>query len=197
MTPPVTPPGQPAGAPADGPGWLRVVPNKYPAFPGHEVVVHGLGVTSLGDLPGGDGDGMEARPPRRAPGGAGYMLASKRGRRGASLGTRTAAGAVPDTPPRIMQEAAVPSPLCHCEAVHGRPDPCPPFARAVRDLDRAGSPPPHAPLDAATGRALADAVARLRGLLGAIWPNALVHGEPGDEIHWHRAVAAADGGRVD
>ena len=47
---------------------------------------------------------------------------------------------------------------------------------------------PHAPLDAATGRALADAVARLRGALGAdlAW-NALLHeGPPGNEtFHWH------------
>jgi UDPglucose--hexose-1-phosphate uridylyltransferase len=66
---------------------------------------------------------------------------------------------------------------------------CPPFARVPFETWIAPADHrPHAPLDAATGRALADAVARLRGLLGPdlAW-NALLHeGAPGDEtFHWH------------
>ena len=43
MTPPETLAlGRPPGAAADSPGWtVRVVPNKYPAFAGQEVIVHG------------------------------------------------------------------------------------------------------------------------------------------------------------
>ena len=43
MTPPeVLALGRPDGAPADSPGWtVRVVPNKFPAIPGQEVVIHG------------------------------------------------------------------------------------------------------------------------------------------------------------
>ena len=43
MTPPeVLALGRAPGAAADSPGWqVRVVPNKYPAFAGQEVIVHG------------------------------------------------------------------------------------------------------------------------------------------------------------
>ena len=86
----------------------------------------------------------------------------------------------PDPPPRIVQEAAAfraGCPLCPLPgtAVHeqdGLVAFCPPFARVpfetwVAPIDHR----PHAPLDAATGRALTDAVARLRGCWGRIWPG--------------------------
>ena len=207
MTPPETAAfGRPAGAPADSPGWtVRVVPNKYPALPGHEVVVHGpRHVISLADLaPAVMETVMEAWRSRRAAllaGGAGYVLASvnEGAAAGASL-DHSHSQLVPflDPPPRIVQEAAAfraGCPLCPLPGavVHeqeGLVAFCPPFARVPFETWIApANHRPHAPLDAATGRALADAVARLRGVLGAdlAW-NALLHeGAPGDEtFHWH------------
>ena len=114
MTPPETAAfGRPAGAPADSPGWIvRVVPNKYPAFPGHEVVVHGpRHVTSLGDLPPAVMEAvMEAWRSRRSAllaGGAGYVRASvnEGAAAGASLDhSHSQLVPFPDPPPRIVQE---------------------------------------------------------------------------------------------
>ena len=46
----------------DTPGWkVRVVPNKYPAIPGHEVVIHGPEhLTALADA--SDAAGRGGRP---------------------------------------------------------------------------------------------------------------------------------------
>jgi UDPglucose--hexose-1-phosphate uridylyltransferase len=207
MTPPETAAfGRPGGGLADSPGWIvRVVPNKYPALPGHEVVVHGpRHVISLGDLPPAVMETvMEAWRSRRAAllaGGAGYVLASvnEGAAAGASL-DHSHSQIVPflDPPPRVVQEAAAfraGCPLCPLPGavVHeqeGLVAFCPPFARVPFETWIAPADHrPHAPLDAATGRALAGAVARLRGALGAdlAW-NALLHeGAPGDEtFHWH------------
>jgi UDPglucose--hexose-1-phosphate uridylyltransferase len=102
-----------------------------------------------------------------------------------------------DPPPRVVQEASAfraGCPLCPLPGavVHeqeGLVAFCPPFARVPFETWIAPADHrPHAPLDAATGRALAGVVARLRGALGAdlAW-NALLHeGAPGDEtFHWH------------
>ena len=160
MTPPETAAfGRPAGAPADSPGWIvRVVPNKYPAFPGHEVVVHGpRHVTSLGDLPPAVMETvMEAWRSRRAAllaGGAGYVLASvnEGAAAGASLDhSHSQLVPFPDPPPRIVQETggvpgrlpAVPAAGRDRARAGGPGRLLPPVrARAVRDLDRAHRPP--------------------------------------------------------
>ena len=207
MTPPETAAlGRPAGAPADSPGWIvRVVPNKYPAFPGHEVVVHGpRHVTSLGDLPPAVMEAvMEAWRSRRSAllaGGAGYVLASvnEGAAAGASLDhSHSQLVPFPDPPPRIVQETGAfraGCPLCPLPGaiVHeqeGLVVFCPPFARVPFETWIAPKAHrSHAPLDAATGRALAETVTRLRAVLGAdlAW-NALMHeGAPGDKtFHWH------------
>jgi UDPglucose--hexose-1-phosphate uridylyltransferase len=207
MTPPETAAfGRPAGAPPDSPGWIvRVVPNKYPALPGHEVVVHGpRHVTSLGDLPPAVTETvMEAWRSRRAAllgGGAGYVLASvnEGAAAGASL-DHSHSQLVPFhvLPPRIVQEAAAfraGCPLCPLPGaiVHeqeGLVAFCPTFARVPFETWIAPKHHrSHAPMDAATGRALTATVTRLRVALGAdlAW-NALLHeGTPGDEtFHWH------------
>ena len=183
-----------------------MVPNKYPAFPGHEVVVHGpRHVTSLGDLPPAVMETvMEAWRSRRAAllaGGAGYVLASvnEGAAAGASLDhSHSQLVPFPDPPPRIVQEAGgVPGRLPAVPAAGsdraraGGPGRLLPAvrARAVRDLDRAHRPPAH------TRRWTRPRAAhwpmrstRLRAVLGAdlAW-NALLHeGAPGDEtFHWH------------
>jgi UDPglucose--hexose-1-phosphate uridylyltransferase len=146
---------------------------------------------------------MEAWRSRRAAllaGGAGYVLASvnEGAAAGASLDhSHSQLVPFPDPPPRIVQEAAAfrsGCPLCPLPGAvaheqEGLVAFCPPFARVPFETWIAPREHrSHAPLDAATGRALTDAVARLRGVLGAdlAW-NALLHdGAPGDEtFHWH------------
>ena len=64
MTPPeVLALGRTGGAP-DTPGWtVRVVPNKFPAIPGQEVVVHGPEhVTAFAELPAAGGAPPLSRP---------------------------------------------------------------------------------------------------------------------------------------
>ena len=54
LTPPELEADRPQGPP-DSPGWtVRIVPNRYPALPGHEVTVHGPAhVTATADTAAG------------------------------------------------------------------------------------------------------------------------------------------------
>jgi UDPglucose--hexose-1-phosphate uridylyltransferase len=207
MTPPeVAALGRREGPP-DSPGWLvRVVPNKYPAFPGHEVVVHGPEhVISLGDL---------------APGLLETVVSAWRQRREAHAGLGTghllvainegaAAGASLDhshsqlvpfdrAPPLIEREAAAfrdGCPLCLpldnvVRRGEGLVTFCPAWSRLPYETWI--TPETHAataPLDDAIATALADAVGRLRRLLGSdlAWNAVLHESSPasGAPFHWH------------
>ena len=207
MTPPETAAfGRPRGALADAPGWtVRVVPNKYPVFAGHEVVVHGpRHVLSFGDLEPALVDAtMEAWRTRREAheaNGARFVLAAvnEGPAAGASL-DHSHSQLVPFTepPPAIAREQAAfrnGCPLCPRPANvvrerDGLTTFCPEFARVPFETWIA--PEQHsqrAPMDAALGAALLDAVVRLRGVLGRdlAW-NAMLHEAPQDDdtFHWH------------
>ena len=194
-----------AGGRADGPGWtVRVVPNKYPAFPGHEVVIHGPShVLSLADLPDAVLDAVPAawNDRRRAHADASYVLVAvnEGAAAGASL-DHSHSQIVPftATPPVLAQEAAAFAdgcPLCPLPAGHvvreldGLVTFCPPWSRMPYETWIA--PAAHtaqAALDPVFVRALADAVRRLRSLLGTdlAW-NTVVHDAParGAPFHWH------------
>lgn len=207
MTPPeVAALGRRQG-PADSPGWVvRVVPNKYPAFPGHEVVVHGPDhVTSLGDLaPGLLETVVTAWRERRAAHaglGTGHLLVA--------INEGAAAGASLDHSHSQLVPFAGPPPLIEREmAAFGGGCPlCEPLQNVVRCGDGLVTfcpawsrlpyetwiaPHTHAatsPLDAAVGTALADAVARLRSLLGSdlAWNGVLHESSAGSNapFHWH------------
>jgi UDPglucose--hexose-1-phosphate uridylyltransferase len=207
LTPPeVAALGRASGAP-DTPGWtVRVVPNKYPAFPGHEVVVHGPAhVVSLGDLPVGVVEtAVEAWRQRRAAHaatGTGQLLVAinEGAAAGASL-DHSHSQLVPfDAPPPVLEREATgfrgPCPLCagHANPVReadGLVSFCPPWSRLPYETWIA--PAAHAatsPLGPAVAHALSDVVGRLRGLLGddLAW-NAVLHEAPpgsGTPFHWH------------
>jgi UDPglucose--hexose-1-phosphate uridylyltransferase len=207
MTPPETAAlGRPRGALADTPGWtVRVVPNKYPVFAGHEVVVHGpRHVLSFGDLePALVETIMEAWRVRReaheAAGARSVLTAINEGpAAGASL-DHSHSQLVPfaEAPPVIAHEQAAflaGCPLCQrppnvVRDRDGLTTFCPEFARVPFETWIAPEThQPRAAMDAAMGAALLDAVTRLRGLLGRelAW-NAILHEAPlgADTFHWH------------
>jgi UDPglucose--hexose-1-phosphate uridylyltransferase len=193
--------------PPDSPGWLvRVVPNKYPAFPGHEVVVHGPEhVTSLGDLAAGLLETVvgawRQRRAAHAGLGTGHLLVAinEGAAAGASL-DHSHSQLVPfeQPPPLLEREAAKFGDGCPlCEPPHhvvhrgqGLVTFCPDWSRVPYETWI--MPEAHAatsPLDAAVAAALAGAVARLRGLLGSdlAWNAVLHEASPGSAVpfHWH------------
>jgi len=206
LTPPeVAAYGRAAGADRDSPGWLvRVVPNKYPAFPGHEVVVHGPDhLLSLADVSATVRETVvtawrERRDVHLNAGAAYALVAINEGpAAGASL-DHTHSQVIPfaDVPPVLARETAAFAdgcPLCR-EPEHvvderdGLVTFCPDWSRTPYEIWIA--PRRHAeraPLDVALGTALAGAVTRLRGLLGRdlAW-NAYLHESPaGAPFHWH------------
>ena len=181
-----------------------MVPNKYPAFPGHEVVVHGPAhLLSMAEL---DPTVLETtvtawrerRDHHLASGAAYCLIAVNEGpAAGASL-DHTHSQLVPfaETPPVLAREAAGfrdSCPLCDRPA-HvvgeraGLVSFCPAWSRVPYETwiaPRAHEPV--APLRASLGTALADAVTRLRLVLGdeLAW-NAYLHESPvGAPFHWH------------
>jgi UDPglucose--hexose-1-phosphate uridylyltransferase len=198
--------GRTGGGP-DSPGWtVRVVPNKFPAFAGQEVVIHGpQHAAAVADLaPGVLAAAVEAWRDRREhhrAAGAGYLLAAinEGAAAGASLEhSHSQLVPFPAPPPAVKRELesfARGCPLCDSPpSVVRRADGlvsfCPPWARMPYETWIA--PEQHqaaAPLDAALAAALGDMAARFRRLLGAeaAW-NAIVHDAPlhGDAPHhWH------------
>ena len=211
MTPPEVLALGRAGNLPDSPGWtIRVVPNKYPAIPGQEVVVHGPDhVTAFAELP--DAVVVEAlrawemrREHHRAAGTA-YLLAciNEGPAAGASL-DHSHSQLVPfdHVPPAVAAELPAFADGCAlCDALRGeRP-------RTIRSEDGLRTfapswgrfayelwivPDVHAREPAAPevlAPALLDAARRLRAVLGAdlAW-NAVLHAPPlagADPFHWH------------
>jgi UDPglucose--hexose-1-phosphate uridylyltransferase len=211
MTPPEVLALGRAGGDPDTPGWtIRVVPNKYPAIAGQEVVVHGPAhVTAFAELP--DAVAVEAlrawelrREAYRAQGAA-YLLASvnEGPAAGASL-DHSHSQLVPfdHVPPAVAAELpafAGECALCAALAAEG--------ARTIRSKDGLRTfapawsrfayelwiaPDAHARETAppeALAPALLDAARRLRTVLGPglAW-NAVLHAPPltgDDPFHWH------------
>jgi UDPglucose--hexose-1-phosphate uridylyltransferase len=198
--------GRSGGGP-DRPGWtVRVVPNKFPAFAGQEVVIHGpKHAAAVADLaPGVLAAAVEAWRDRREhhrSAGAGYLLAAinEGAAAGASL-EHSHSQLVPFSapPPAVASELASFArgcPLCDppsgvVRRANGLVSFCPPWARMPYETWIVPEQhQPAAPLDAALAAAIGDMAARFRGLLGAeaAW-NAIVHDAPlrGDApYHWH------------
>jgi UDPglucose--hexose-1-phosphate uridylyltransferase len=213
MTPPEVLALGRAGGEHDTPGWtVRVVPNKFPAIPGQEVVVHGPEhVTAFAELPFGVvTTALEAWMQRRAhaermDGGPAYLLAAvnEGPAAGASL-DHSHSQLVPfaDIPPAVAAEIpAFAAPCALCAAAAGEGDRtvrladgmrtfAPGWGRFAYELwivpeQHTGSPADPEALAAA----LLDATRRLRAVLGEelAW-NAVLHAAPlrgGDPFHWH------------
>jgi len=213
MTPPEVLALGRAGGEPDTPGWtVRVVPNKFPAIPGQEVVVHGPEhVTAFAELPlGVVTTALEAWMQRRThaertDAGPAYLLAAinEGPAAGASL-DHSHSQLVPFTeiPPAVAAEMpAFAAPCALCAAAPGEDD------RTIRLVDGLRTfapgwgrfayelwivPEQHTgyPADSeALAAALLDATRRLRAVLGEelAW-NAVLHAAPllgGDPYHWH------------
>jgi UDPglucose--hexose-1-phosphate uridylyltransferase len=195
----------------DTPGWkVRVVPNKYPAIPGHEVVIHGPDhLVALADAPQRLVEEVvrmwgRRREAHRAAGDA-YLLAglNEGAGAGASL-EHSHSQLVPfaEVPPAVEAEsAALARPCVLCEElarlgdhVVRREDGLVTFAApwGRSPYETWIAPEAHAGIvgdDApALGRALLDVARRYRALLGdgLSW-NAILHDAPlpGGDWHWH------------
>ena len=213
MTPPeVLALGRAHGGP-DTPGWsVRVVPNKFPAIPGQEVVVHGPEhVTAFAELPGAVvTTALEAWSERRnalrlqdnAPV---YLLAAinEGPAAGASL-DHSHSQLVPfaDIPPAVAAEMpAFAAPCALCAAAAGEDERTVRLEDGLRTFAPRWSrfayelwvvPVKHTDSPAAPGglaAALLDATRRLRSVLGdALAWNAVLHSAPlhGESpYHWH------------
>lgn len=206
LTPPEVAAFGRAGGGPDTPGWkVRVVPNKFPAFAGQEVVVHGpVHVTSIGDV---STDVLETvvtawnarRAYHRSAGAAWLLIGINEGAgAGASLEHSHSQlfpfDAIPPAGHRELAGFAEGCPLCERQVNvvrerDGLVTFCPAWSRMPYETWIApAAHEPNAQLDGALATALADAVARLRGVLGAdlAW-NAVVHDAPlaGDHPHHH------------
>jgi UDPglucose--hexose-1-phosphate uridylyltransferase len=211
MTPPeVLALGRAGGGP-DTPGWtVRVVPNKFPAIPGQEVVIHGpRHVTAYAELPDDVAvTALEAwrerREHHRAQGAAYLLAAVNEGpAAGASL-DHSHSQLVPfaEIPPAVAAEtAAFADPCALCAALAGEDARtirheeglrtfAPSWSRFAYELwiatdEHTGATPEPERL----APALLDSARRLRAVLGEglAW-NAVMHAEPlrdpGD-FHWH------------
>jgi UDPglucose--hexose-1-phosphate uridylyltransferase len=185
---------------------VRVVPNKFPAFPGHEVVVHGPShITSLTRVgPSVLETIADAwRDRRSAHAGAGYTLVAvnEGAAAGASLDhSHSQIIPFPATPPVLVREAAAFAPGCPlCPlpgaivAEHdGLTTFCPEWSRMPYETWIA--PARHAAVAATEPvllHVLAAAVRRLQAVVGEdlAW-NAVLHDAPapGAEFHWHMEI---------
>ena len=195
------------GGERDAPGWtVRVVPNRFPAFDGQEVVIHGPGhAAALTDLAPGVLDRVVAawgdRRNHHASSGAGYLLiaVNEGAAAGASLDhSHSQLVPFPEPPPVATLEMAAFAagcPLCEqpanvIQATGGLVSFCPPWSRMPYEAWIAPSAhEARAPLDPPLADALADMAGRYHRLLGAgvAW-NAIVHDGPlagGAPFHWH------------
>jgi UDPglucose--hexose-1-phosphate uridylyltransferase len=207
MTPPeVLALGRPHGAPADSPGWtVRVVPNKFPAIPGQEVVIHGPAhIVTFAELPADvvatTSAAWQARREAHRAEAAWTAVAVNEGpAAGASLDhSHSQVVPLPEIPPVVAAQAAAFSDDCALCAALGIED-----ARTVRHADGLRTiapawsrfayelwiaPDAHTPEPgwAKLATALADAVRRLRAVLGAdlAW-NCVVYAAPEGAEHWH------------
>ena len=211
MTPPETLAlGRPEGAPPDSPGWtVRVVPNKYPAFAGQEVIVHGPAhVTRFAELSpdvlGAVATAWQLRVQAATDAGAAWVLVcvNEGPGAGASL-DHSHSQLVPfdRVPPVLELETTAMASSCPlCEALVRERDSvvagdgeieiiCPSWSRMP--FETWVVPIVHAPRSdrpELITAAIRQAVARLQSVLGSelAW-NAIVHASPpgGPEFHWH------------
>jgi UDPglucose--hexose-1-phosphate uridylyltransferase len=202
---------RPQNAGADSPGWsVRVVPNKFPAIPGQEVVVHGpRHVTSLAETDPGilerslDAWALRREAHHRA--GAAWVLAcvNEGAGAGASL-EHSHSQLVPFAalPPTLALEldATASGGSCRlCDALPGEGERTVRLADGLRTFCPRWSRLPYEVWIAPDGHAgtagdhgalaggLRDAVGRLRRELGQdlAW-NAVLHdAPPGSGFHWH------------
>jgi UDPglucose--hexose-1-phosphate uridylyltransferase len=211
MTPPeVQAFGRPDGAPPDSPGWtVRVVPNKFPAIPGQEVVIHGPAhVVSFAELPAAvvatTAEAWAARRAAHADAAWTAVAVNEGPAAGASL-DHSHSQVVPflEVPPVVELQAqafADECALCWALGVEdartvrhegGLRTIAPAWSRFAYELWIA--PDAHAaePGWAALAEALVDAARRLRAVLGAdlAW-NCVIYAAPAenDRWHWHAEV---------
>jgi UDPglucose--hexose-1-phosphate uridylyltransferase len=211
MTPPeVQAFGRPERAPADSPGWrVRVVPNKFPAIPGQEVVIHGPAheVTFAAldaDVLGTVAMAWEARRTAHADAAWTAVAVNEGPAAGASL-DHSHSQIVPFTelPPVVETQAAAfgeQCSLCWALGVEGARTVrhedglrtiAPAWSRFAYELWIAPGAHVAAPGWHELTAAIADAARRLRAVLGAdlAW-NCVVYAAPAgnDRWHWHAEV---------
>jgi UDPglucose--hexose-1-phosphate uridylyltransferase len=206
MTPPeVQAFGRPAGAAPDSPGWtVRVVPNKFPAIPGQEVVIHGPAhVLSFAELPAGvletTAEAWGARRAAHADAAWTAVAVNEGPAAGASLDhSHSQIVPLPEIPPVVQAQAealSVECALCWALGVEdartvrhagGLRTIAPAWSRFAYELWIA--PDAHAaePGWEELATALADAVRRLRAVVGTdlAW-NCVVYAAPAGHEHWH------------
>jgi UDPglucose--hexose-1-phosphate uridylyltransferase len=211
MTPPeVQAFGRPEGAAPDSPGWtVRVVPNKFPALPGQEVVIHGPAhVLSFAELPAGvletTAEAWRARRAAHADAAWTAVAVNEGPAAGASLDhSHSQIVPVPEIPPLVHAQAEALSDECALCWALGVEDArtvrhagglrtiAPGWSRFAYELWIA--PDAHAaePGWEELATALADAVRRLRAVVGTdlAW-NCVVYAAPAglDRWHWHAEV---------
>jgi UDPglucose--hexose-1-phosphate uridylyltransferase len=205
--------GRPAGGLPDTPGWtVRVVPNKFPAFPGQEVAIHGpTHATRLADTAPEVAEAMAIAWLRRRDhhlqAGSGYVLCSiNEGiEAGASLEHSHSQilplAQVPPIPATEAQAFAASGSCILCDLLAGATPVavedglaavCPPWSRMPYETWII--PTAHA-ARVSDAEPLGAALFRLARRLGAVlgdrlaW-NAVLHdGPPGDAaFHWHVEV---------
>lgn len=208
QTPPETFAIAPPAREPDTPGWhVRVVPNKYPAFEHHEVVIHApRHVRSFGELSEEEAAAVaqawRARAKAaQAEGSAHLQAVVNEGRAaGGSLAhSHSQLVWLPEAPPLVRQENADECTLCSVLAnaalideVSGVLLAAPHAARGPYELLIA----PAAHAGAAFGERLTDAlellrrgIRRLTEVEGGVPLNAWLHTPPfGGEGHWHIEV---------
>ena len=211
MTPPeVQAFGRPEGAAPDSPGWtVRVVPNKFPAIPGQEVVIHGPAhVLSFAELPAGvletTAEAWRARRAAHADAAWTAVAVNEGPAAGASLDhSHSQIVPVPEIPPLVQAQAEALSDECAlCWALGVEDARTVRHAGGLRTIAPAWSrfayelwiaPDAHAaePGWEELATALADAVRRLRAVVGTdlAW-NCVVYAAPAglDRWHWHAEV---------
>jgi len=211
MTPPeVQAFGRPEGAAPDSPGWtVRVVPNKFPAIPGQEVVIHGPAhVLSFAELPAGvletTAEAWRARRAAHADAAWTAVAVNEGPAAGASLDhSHSQIVPLPEIPPAVQAQAEALSDECALCWALGVEDArtvrhagglrtiAPGWSRFAYELWIA--PDAHAaePGWEELATALADAVRRLRAVVGTdlAW-NCVVYAAPAglDRWHWHAEV---------
>jgi len=211
MTPPeVQAFGRPEGAAPDSPGWtVRVVPNKFPAIPGQEVVIHGPAhVLSFAELPAGvletTAEAWRARRAAHADAAWTAVAVNEGPAAGASLDhSHSQIVPLPEIPPLVQAQAEALSDECALCWALGVEDArtvrhagglrtiAPGWSRFAYELWIA--PDAHAaePGWEELATALADAVRRLRAVVGTdlAW-NCVVYAAPAglDRWHWHAEV---------